>query len=96
MAELKTNYTDDVLNTSKNTKRKYSMITNSDGTVSLEDVTEYLQVGDDFGAADVNSITASVNSIGVRLDGLSFVLMTQAEYDALTSKDSNTIYFTTA
>lgn len=96
MADLKTNYTDDVLNTNKNTKRKYSMITNSDGTVSLEDVTEYLQVGDDFGAYDVNSITTNVNSVITRLGGLSFVTMTQAQYNALASKDSNTIYFTTA
>lgn len=96
MADLKTNYTDDVLNTSKNTKRKYSMITNSDGTVSLEDVTEYLQVGDDFGAYDVNSITTNVNSVITRLGGLSFATMTQAQYNALASKDSNTIYFTTA
>lgn len=96
MADLKTNYVDDVLDTNKNTKRKYNMIQNSDGTVSFEDVTEYLQVGDDFGSVDVNSITTNVNSIGTRLGGLSFVLMTQAQYNALTSKDSNTIYFTTA
>lgn len=32
-------------------------------------------------------------SINNRLGGLSFVALTQAEYDALTTKDSNTIYF---
>lgn len=37
---LKTNYKEDVLAAS-NTKRKYNMITNDDGTVSFEDVTEY-------------------------------------------------------
>lgn len=32
-------------------------------------------------------------SINNRLGGLSFVALTQAEYDALTTKDANTIYF---
>lgn len=58
---LKTNYKDDILDISKNEKRKYNMITNSDGTVSFEDVTEYSQVGDSFGAGDVNLITQRVN-----------------------------------
>lgn len=49
-------YKDDILDTSVNTRRKYNMIENADGTVSLEDATTYLQVGDDFGAADVNEI----------------------------------------
>lgn len=31
----------------------------------------------------------------VRLSGLTFVKLTQTEYDALTTKDANTIYFTT-
>lgn len=58
---LKENYVDDILDTSKNTKRKYNMITNADGTVSFEDVTEYSQNGDSFGAADINEITKKVN-----------------------------------
>lgn len=63
MAELKTTYQDDVLDTSKNTKRKYNMITNSDGTVSFEDVTEYSQVGDTFGASQVNEIDTNINAL---------------------------------
>lgn len=49
MEDLKSDYKDDVLNESKNTRRKYNMIQNEDGTVSLEDVTEYEQIGDEIG-----------------------------------------------
>lgn len=59
---LKTNYKEDVLATA-NTKRKYNMITNDDGTVSFEDVTEYQQTGDNFGAADINTTNMAVNNI---------------------------------
>lgn len=70
MADLKTTYEDDILNTSKNTKRKYNMITNPDGTVSFEDVTDYSQEGDSFGAADVNAITKAINALNsdLRID----------------------------
>ena len=96
MADLKTTYKDDVLDTSANTKRKYNMITNADGTVSFEDVTTYSQNGDTLGAADVNSANEAVNNARKALGGLSFVTLTQEEYDALAAKDSNTVYFTTA
>lgn len=66
---LKTNYKEDVLATS-NTKRKYNMITNDDGTVSFEDVTEYQQTGDNFGAGDVNPICEAVNLASSTLDKL--------------------------
>ena len=59
---LRTDYKDDILDISKNEKRKYNMITNPDGTVSFEDVTVYSQVGDTFGAADVNTITVALNN----------------------------------
>lgn len=62
MADLRTDYKDDVLDTSVNTQRKYQMTTNEDGTVSFTDVTEYSQVGDTFGAADVNATNEAVNS----------------------------------
>lgn len=63
MANLKTNYKDDVLDTSKNEKRKFRMIQNEDGTVSFEDVTEYTQIGDTFGAADVNKANEEINAL---------------------------------
>ena len=40
---LPTNYKDDVLGDSMDGKRRYRVIENSDGTISLEDVTEYSQ-----------------------------------------------------
>ena len=57
---LKTDYKDDVLDTSVNTQRKYKMIQNDDGTVSFEDVTEYLQTGDSFGAQEMNELVGRV------------------------------------
>lgn len=67
MADLKTDYKDDVLDTEVNELRKYQMIQNEDGTVSFVDVTEYLQVGDSFGSADVNAITLALEEFeGVR------------------------------
>ena len=40
--------------------RRYNKIDNSDGTISLEDVTEYRVVGDSFGAGDINKITSAI------------------------------------
>ena len=57
---LKTDNKDDELDTSVNTKRKYNMIQNDDGTVSFEDVTEYLQTGDSFGAQEINELVGRV------------------------------------
>lgn len=67
MADLKTDYKDDVLDTTQNAKRKYQMIDNGDGTVSFEDVTEYLQQGDSFGADDINDTNEEVNIINDKL-----------------------------
>ena len=44
-------------------KRRYRVIENSDGTISLEDVTEYSQTGSDFGAFDINQINEEVNKM---------------------------------
>ena len=41
--------------------RKYSVIQNSDGTISLNDVTQYTQIGDIFNADDVNATNKAVN-----------------------------------
>ena len=70
MADLKTDYKDDVLDTTQNTKRKYQMIDNGDGTVSFEDVTEYLQQGDSFGADDINDTNEEVNIINDKLNNI--------------------------
>ncbi len=70
MADLKTTYKDDVLDTSANTRRKFNMITNEDGTVSFEDVTEYSQVGDSFGGEDINNTNAAINELNNALQNL--------------------------
>ena len=67
MADLKTTYKDDLLDTSVNEKRKYNMIQNADGTVSFEDVTTYSQIGDSFGAVDINATNEKVNEVNSNL-----------------------------
>ena len=68
MAELKTNYVDDVLDSSKNQLRKYQQIQNDDGTVSFVDVTEYSTTGTSFGAKDINDTNAAVNELNNSLE----------------------------
>lgn len=68
MADLKTDYKDDVLDTEVNELRKYQMIQNEDGTVSFVDVTEYLQVGDSFGSADINETNEEIENVKEELD----------------------------
>lgn len=70
MADLKTNYVDDVLDTNKNQLRKYRQIQNDDGTVSFVDVTEYTQVGTSFGAKDINDTNAAINDVNRKLGDL--------------------------
>lgn len=66
---LPTNYKDDILSSS-NERRKYNMITNSDGTVSFEDVTDYTQNGSYFGAGDHNATNSKVNEVISALDSV--------------------------
>lgn len=58
---LPTNFKDDILNASMNGKRRYNLIQNSDGTVSLEDASTYDQVGSEYGAGQVNAVNKAVN-----------------------------------
>lgn len=58
---LPTNYKDDILNSSMEGKRRYKHTTNPDGTVSLEDASTYDQVGSNFGASQLNTISKAVN-----------------------------------
>lgn len=58
---LPVNFQDDIVNTSMNGKRRYNLIQNTDGTVSLEDVTTYDQVGSNFGAGQINATNKAVN-----------------------------------
>lgn len=58
---LPTNFKDDVLDSSMNGKRRYVLIQNSDGTYSLDDATQYTQVGSTFGQAQINATNKAVN-----------------------------------
>lgn len=62
MAQLKTDYKDEILDASLNTQRKYFVQQNDDGTVSLVDNTSYSQEGDSFGAGDINATNGVVNT----------------------------------
>ena len=56
------NFKDDIMNSAMGGKRRYRMINNSDGTISLEDATTYDQVGSTFGAAQLNATNQAVNA----------------------------------
>lgn len=56
---LKENYKNDIYTG----LRKYKQIQNSDGTISLQDVTPYIQEGDIFSADDINATNREINSI---------------------------------
>ena len=57
---LKTDYKDAIL--ASGTLRKYQLINNDDGTVSLQDVSEYSQVGDNGQASVFNATNGEVNA----------------------------------
>ncbi len=54
---LKVNYKDDMFSG----KRKYRVTQNADGTISLDDVTNYAQQGDIFTSNDINATNIEVN-----------------------------------
>ena len=63
MADLPTNFLDDILSTSMGGKRRFK-ITRLDGTseeVTIEDISKYDQVGSTFGAGDINKTNQAVN-----------------------------------
>ena len=95
---LPVNFKDDILAAS-NPKRKYQQTFNSDGSVSLEDVTVYTQHGSDFGASQINQTNQAINNIYseriLDLDELELVTepgffvdaqAAKEAYDALNSK----------
>lgn len=59
---LKTDYKDDVIKDGEQL-RKYKLISNNDGTISFEDVTDYEQSGDIFGCDDINVTNKKINEI---------------------------------
>ena len=70
--DLRVDYQDDILDSSVNTKRKYNIIENADGTKSLEDVSVYTQKGDSFGAVDVNKTNQAVLDLNSSLNTIDY------------------------
>lgn len=58
---LPINFVDDILAQPMGGKRKFAITDNGDGTYSIEDVTEYTQIGSDFGASQINQTNQAVN-----------------------------------
>ena len=89
---LKTDYKDAMFQGS----RKYRMVQNDNGTVSFEDVTEYTQEGDSFGAKDINDTNTEVEKKFDSSDVVDPMVTTQAGFaadakatgDALKSQNS--------
>lgn len=54
------------------------------------------QAGDAFSAANMNDLEQRISdefsAVNGSLNGLSFIVITQSEYDALPEKDPNTVY----
>lgn len=69
--DLRVDYQDDILDSSVNTKRKYNIIENADGTKSLEDVSVYTQNGDSFGAVDINKTNQAILDLNQSLQSFS-------------------------
>lgn len=97
MADLKTNYVDDILDTTKNQLRKYQQIQNDDGTVSFVDVTEYTQVGTSFGAKDINDTNAAINNVNGKLTKKDFSnavdLSSYSKNNKYIASDDGYVYF---
>lgn len=70
MSELKTDYRDDVLDVEVNSKRKFRLIENDDGTVSFEDATTYITEGSYFGGADINATNSKINAVEKQLNSM--------------------------
>lgn len=89
---LSTDFKDDIL-ASQNSKRKYTQVNNSDGTVSFQDSTAYSQVGSSYGAKEVNEEREAINNIYanklVTLDEIDLVTEPGFFVDAQVVKELN-------
>ena len=54
-----------------------------------------LKTSDKYIVGAINEVNSATNAIEKKIGNLSFVVSTQAEYDALTTKDPNTLYLIT-
>ena len=78
---LATDFKDDVLADSEQ-RRRYRIIENDDGTISLEDVTEYSQTGSKFGALEVNQERQAINELYQNKINYSDIINTLSSTDA--------------
>lgn len=95
---LSTDFKDDIL-ASQNSKRKYTQVNNSDGTVSFQDSTAYSQVGSSYGAKEVNEERKAINNVYanklVTLDEINLVTEPGFFVDAKAVKELNSKIITT-
>lgn len=63
MVKLKTTYVDDIIAPQMLGSRRYTQVTNADGTVSFVDATTYSVVGSNFGATDINATNKWINNL---------------------------------
>ena len=84
---LPTNYQDDILDTDENTRRKYTMVANEDGTYSFVDATVYTQEGSTYSASITNAQNAAINALSTKLSTLQSTFQDGLEQiaDTLTS-----------
>lgn len=84
---------DDVLDTSVNESRKYTMITNSDGTVSFIDVTSYSTNGSTFTMGSINVQNGAINDMDDDSTSLAEIVdeYVTAIADELTTLGANTL-----
>ena len=86
MENLSTDYKDDILDTEINTKRRYRMTTNADGTVSFTDETSYAQTGTQYGAKDVNEERSTINEIISAINNIVDNIISEKIEDAFDTK----------
>ena len=89
---LSTDFKDDIL-ASQNSKRKYTQVNNSDGTVSFQDSTAYSQVGSSYGAKEIIEEREAINNVYanklVTLDEINLVTEPGFFVDAKAVKELN-------
>lgn len=75
--KLPVDFKNDIINVAVNPTRRYNMTENPGGTISLEDVTQYLQIGTTYGAKEINKLNETVNELIDESAKIDFVLTNQ-------------------
>lgn len=71
--------------------RVYSITQNAQGKSVITDETNYTQVGDNFGANDINAITTAINKLN-KIVSITIPADTTTNYTTLTDKDGVDYY----